>query len=1231
MFDTTKEDINSLTDTDLRLLVGKLCEAELRRINISTSYVTYGGGQDVADGGVDVRVGIQNNSCIDGYIPKKNTVFQVKKYDMSPADIIDEMKPKGILRDSIKELCDLNGAYIIASGASVTDLQMSNRINAMKEAVKDYSSSINIKLDYYDSQRLVSWANNYPAIIVWLREMAGRPLSGWSPYKSWAFSKGTIADEYYFDEEIRILDLTNAQTEPLSTINGINKIRTILNSSGTSVRLVGLSGVGKTRLAQALFDVRVGSFSLNQEQVIYTDMSSEQSPKPIGMAEKLLVLNERVFLVADNCDPKTHQELAKICTQTGSNISLLTIEYDIRNNFPEETEVFKLEPSSEELINKILGTRFDNMGQAIIKKIAEFSGGNARIAIALANSIRRDENIAVLNENILFGRLFWQNNAECPELLNVAKTCALVYSFNINEEKDILAQLAEMTPTKMFSYISELERRELIQKRGDWRAVLPHAIANWLAKRALEDYELSVICKSFENNIRLLTSFSHRLGYLHDSPQAKEIVNSWLASDGMLADITKLNDDEISIFQNVAPVAPQRIIDLIETACEKGDTNFFLKDDTRIMIFSSMLFSFAHEELYFEKATTLLIKLALDEQDGKSHMSFRGLLISLFLLNLSGVNIAQSNKIAIIDKLLVSSKDSEKEWGFELLDTVLETDHYDFFDGFRARGVNGYKPKTYDEWFIPFIKYATQLSTHDDIHIASRAKKILASHLLGLLRHGLINEIEISAKTIGTWGLGWLAIKNALITDAKHIDASIMPRLKQLEEILQPCHLINKAQAFILSSPVSHAYLMEDWDGTLQEARNIGQGIALDEDAVLGLIPEIFKDISETIFCFGQGLADTCQNLYCMWNKLKCEYLKVPEKDRVDSVLRGFINTLYDRDRSLSDRILDESMDDELGYLFPILQSSVLIDEKGIHRLIRSLEINKAPTIQYRALAFGRVHEAIPDACFPEIIKLISDKSQGLEVAIKIFFMRIHGKDSISNELQSVGRLLLTKYDFLHHQGHDSDDHQLSKILKVCLKDDTKAINQMTEDICKRINTGLSGYKIYAHQYKKVLLEIAKNKPLIFLDSFFGTEKIHRHVAHSIKESGAIKAIDRGIIIDWCSQCPEKRFKLIASSISPYEEKVRRLSPLSLLIIESSPDPVEVLKELQFNFSLSSWSKMSEWIRNDLILIEPLLNHQDNRISTWAEQESIKYKAEIEKALLKEKDEENSYKVPGFE
>src|SRR4030095_6907215 len=98
MLEITGDDIAALSDEDLRTLVGRLCEAELRRRNLAASAVTWGGNQTAKDGGLDVRVALAPGTNIDGFIPKAHTGFQVKKQDMPSAAIIKEMRPKGIVR-----------------------------------------------------------------------------------------------------------------------------------------------------------------------------------------------------------------------------------------------------------------------------------------------------------------------------------------------------------------------------------------------------------------------------------------------------------------------------------------------------------------------------------------------------------------------------------------------------------------------------------------------------------------------------------------------------------------------------------------------------------------------------------------------------------------------------------------------------------------------------------------------------------------------------------------------------------------------------------------------------------------------------------------------------------------------------------------------------------------------------------------------------------------------------
>jgi hypothetical protein len=109
----TAKDIAELADDDLRALIGLLCEADYRLAGLPTKGITWGGHQDAKDGGLDVVVRDAVQPPSTSAVPRSSTGFQVKKPDMPRAEILKEMRPGNVLRQSIKALIKEKGAYII--------------------------------------------------------------------------------------------------------------------------------------------------------------------------------------------------------------------------------------------------------------------------------------------------------------------------------------------------------------------------------------------------------------------------------------------------------------------------------------------------------------------------------------------------------------------------------------------------------------------------------------------------------------------------------------------------------------------------------------------------------------------------------------------------------------------------------------------------------------------------------------------------------------------------------------------------------------------------------------------------------------------------------------------------------------------------------------------------------------------------------------------------------------
>jgi hypothetical protein len=112
--------------------------------------------QDAADGGLDVRVECPASRHPD-FVPRRHTGFQVKKPDMTPSRIRDEMRPRVTLRPVIVELAAQQGAYVIVSAqGSVADKPLQDRRQAMRDQLSDLTTLDDLHTDFYDRDRLAA-------------------------------------------------------------------------------------------------------------------------------------------------------------------------------------------------------------------------------------------------------------------------------------------------------------------------------------------------------------------------------------------------------------------------------------------------------------------------------------------------------------------------------------------------------------------------------------------------------------------------------------------------------------------------------------------------------------------------------------------------------------------------------------------------------------------------------------------------------------------------------------------------------------------------------------------------------------------------------------------------------------------------------------------------------------------------------------------------------------------
>ena len=213
---------------------------------------------------------------------------------MPKTKIIAEMQPEGTIRSVIRELANEAGAYVIVSSTgSTADRALRNRQNAMREALKGVRNADQLHTDFYDRTRLATWVRRHHGLITSVKEKVGRALVGWRPYGSWTGAAEGADAEYLLDDKLRLHLGRRRDTQAQSVAHAIDELRDELIQPGKILRLVGLSGVGKTRLVQALFDARIGSPPLPSSLAVYTNLSDNPDPQPTGLASDLIANGTR--------------------------------------------------------------------------------------------------------------------------------------------------------------------------------------------------------------------------------------------------------------------------------------------------------------------------------------------------------------------------------------------------------------------------------------------------------------------------------------------------------------------------------------------------------------------------------------------------------------------------------------------------------------------------------------------------------------------------------------------------------------------------------------------------------------------------------------------------------------------------------------------------------------------------------------------------------------------------
>lgn len=1198
MFEVVGSDIERLSDVELRSLVVRLATSELRRQGLPLASVTAGGHQDAADGGLDVRVECPDALPRADFVPRPHTGFQVKKPDMAASAIRDEMRPKGSLRPVIAELAANHGAYVIVSAqGSVADRPLRERRQAMRDQLTDLLTPEDLHTDFYDRDRLAAWANEYPGIAAWVRASTNRPLEGWSPVDRWG---GPQANRTFLtDATTCLVDESCKPGEALPMLDGVERLRAELRRPGRCVRLIGLSGLGKTRLVQALFEKDVGGDPLDPGLAIYTDYATETRPSARDMARELIEIGQPVILIVDNCNPETHSELAKLCSESGAPIGLLTVEYDVREDEPEHTEVFRLQAASNDLLENWLEQNFAHVSQVDRHTIAEFSHGNFRVARALAETLKRGETLGQVKSRDLFERIFRQRKPEDKSLLMSAEDLALAYSVNGEDitpdgELALLAAIRGIEVRELFEAIAELKSRNVAQVRGRWRAILPQAIANGLAANALARIHPDVLDNLARSaSPRLRISISRRLGNLHDGAEARDAAKRWLAPDGAMGDLLSASGgNDLRIATNLAPVAPELVLRRIGMEAD-AHPEVTARNASQRWQWIRLVKALGYEPEYFAEATLLLVRFISAESEGEKNNSARDSFSEMFHLYLSGTKAPPKMRREMIEALLNSNSPANRACGLLALEAMLNTSYFSssssFDFGARSRSSGWEPPLNRDvwDWYTEAVRLCVKAIDQFD-----EARRILSRSVRGLWHYQPCHDaLEEAADTLlqnGPWVEGWIALRAALRFDGAEMPPAWRERLVALIDRLKPIDLIDRARAAVLgrgtdgwdiSDGEDDENGMRPWEKASHMAEDVGRELARDPIARRSFMAELMvAGNDQRAFECGLGLADGAIDLDEVWEALLSDLEGLDAARRNPTVIGGFLRRSHERDPLFTQRALEEAMHrGSVAHVLPYLQARVGIDEIGIERLRRAIAATSVGAQAFVHIANGIVEHS-PPMPLAHLLADVAGLPGGDVVTLDILHMYFLANRSTAKEvpeaLIQVGRKTLSKLDPRQISGHLS--HGMAEVVKICC---SGAETATSVSLVSALRSSLVKGDISFYEVRDVVTALCEVQPRVVLDTFLlGSSEDDHYWRWDMggRKGLPYKSLGLSAIQAWASTDPNARYALIGPAMSLFSrgdfEEGAQINPLFEDLLRLAPDGAEFLGSFYHQVRPNQWS-----------------------------------------------------------
>ncbi|WP_445487870.1 type II TA system antitoxin MqsA family protein [Rhodopseudomonas sp. RCAM05734] len=1026
LFEVTGKHIAALSPRKLVLLMRRLLDGEAFSGDLPMDGIHVAANITAADGGEDARIEWQGGPDRTKFLPNRISQFQLKAGAIGPAEAGgDVLTPSGEVKAMVRDVLEQGGVYIMASGQSYENKLIKARAESIRKALAKAGMKIfPEQVQFRDADQLASWVNSLPPVAAWVLEQTQPGIVG--PFKDWTHWAGRYdASPWIPDPRLPAFR---------------EKLRSLMTKPRGVARIVGLSGVGKSRLThEALGPTEQEETSGVRlcDLILYSVESEVGSVAIKNAVQSLVDSNFRAIVVVDRCPLDSHHDLVGMVKRTGSRVSLVTIDHEVPPTLKGDDTLLFVEEAADSVVEGMIKQIAPDLPSEDYRRLLNFARGYPQMAILLGQAWLKDIPIAAATDDDLIDRILLGRKPFDQALLKDAGM--LLGTFRLlgtSGELDDLPHVAKYargrSPEDLRAALADLQQRGVVQQHGRLASLQPKSLALKLAERQWRHWGQHTWDQVLAGDLpdRLRRNLARQLTFLNTEAIGPQVARHVMRLGGPFASLEALsregNPDVLNAMSEIDADAVVTLIERLLNPLTLDEMKRIEGDLRRSLVHALENACFLNDT--FERGALLLLKLAVAENESWGNNSV-GQFKALFPVFGANTTAPAEPRRRLLDELIHDDDPAQMPL---VVDALLEASSLHSSARLVGPETHGsrpqlipWQPKTWQEawdYIIPCVDRLVDISLRDDA-VGAQARDGFPQQFRAYIQGRQIDQIERWVAKVRTahpyWPTALNALGDVIQYDLSGLRAGEEARVRKLMADLSPQDAFSRVRFLVTEMPwdypVGEKLSFSQREKRQVEAiRDLARDMLAQPEALHAVLSDLSIGQQRMSVQFGKAIAEMAVDSMSWEEPIKSAYLSIPHGDRNYGLLSGYYAGLESRYPDAVAKFKHEAVQSvDFADTLPFVCLMIGITADDVRLVCAGLKtgILKPGAMSHWSMG-GVLAKLDPPSASPLFDQLLTMDGVGYSIGLDIMGMFVHDALDRLNELrpqvmiavQNVGR-----------------------------------------------------------------------------------------------------------------------------------------------------------------------------------------------------------------------------------